>query len=527
MTDPKLISLGIFDLVVVGLYLGGLLLLGVVLERRIKNPQDMFAAGGKSPWWLAGTSAYMTMFSSGTFVVWGGIAYLGGMVAVSICMTLGISALLVAMFIAGKWKDAGVSSASEFIRLRYGDSAVHTYTWLGMIVRVLGSAVALYSIAVIVCALIPLPETMEAGAFSWLRDAESGKLSLAVAVVVIGVVVLVISGNLWAVLITDGLQFVVLTGAVAVVVPLLLSQEAIGGLAGFWDKAQGVQSLHLEQGDIVGREGENLRSFASGPFTWLFLGGWIVIHMFKIGGEWSFVQRFVCVQTRREAVKVGALFGALYLVTPFFWMLPPIAYRILHPVEAGMSAQEVVQFAEQAYMLACASVLPTGLLGLLVAAMLSATMSMIDSEVNVYAGAVTRDIYARIFKCGDDEQRLLRVGRAITILIGSLVIGLAIAVPHMGGAQNLILTITGLFVGPLVLPTLWALFSKNVGVSAVYVTMGVSVLCSLVLKFGIDEWDFVQSNVRTLDVSVGILPPLFCLLALEVFGRRNRAALCP
>ncbi len=72
------------DLVVIVLYVAGLLAMGVMFARRMNNAREMFAAGGQSPWWLSGLSAFMTMFSAGTFVVWGGIAYKFGMVGVAI-----------------------------------------------------------------------------------------------------------------------------------------------------------------------------------------------------------------------------------------------------------------------------------------------------------------------------------------------------------------------------------------------------------------------------------------------------------
>lgn len=524
---PQLTAL---DLGVIAVYLAGLLLLGVVLERLVKNPADMFAAGGKSPWWLSGVSAYMTMFSAGTFVVWGGIAYMGGMVAVSICMTFGISALLAAFFLAARWKDTGVSSAAEFIRQRFGASAVHTYTWLGMLVRVFGSAVALYSIAVILCALIPIPEAAPGAGWgaqfgALFRDSATGTFSLPVAIILIGIVILVISGNLWAVLITDALQFLVLSAAVIVVVPLLLRQESVGGAAALWNAAQEIPSLYVQGGELTHNPGESLASLTSGPFTWLFLGGWTVIHFFKIGGEWSFVQRFVCVPTRRDAVKGGLLFGALYLLSPLLWMLPPLVYRIMQPVPAGATAPEVMLLGEKAYMLACASVLPSGLIGVLVAAMLSATMSMIDSEVNVYAGALTRDIYAKMTRREHDSRHLLRVGRFFTIAIGALIMGVALAIPRMGGAQNVILTITGLFAGPLLLPTIWGLFSKNIGIASVYVTAAVGAAASALLKFGLSDLIFVQNNGRAVDVAVGIIPPLITLVVMELLGRAAKRKL--
>lgn len=519
-------SLKSLDLLVLVCYLASLLLLGTILERFIKKTEDMFAAGGKSPWWLSGISAYMTMFSSGTFVVWGGIAYLGGMVAVSICATLGVSALIAGMTIATKWKDTGVSSAADFIRSRYGNGAVHTYTWLGMIVRVFGSAVALYSIAVIVCALIHIPEA-GTDAPLWLkfanffRDNQTGCFSVPTAIVLIGIVILVISGNLWAVLITDGLQFVVLSFSVITVIPLLLNQESVGGLAGFWETARQTPSLFIRNGTIEHLPGETMLSPTSGPFTCFFLAGWIIIHCFKIGGEWAFVQRFVCVPNRSDARKTGLLFGILYLLSPVIWMLPPMVYRIMQPVTREMSTSQISAMAEQAYMLACASVLPAGLVGLLLAAMLSATISMVDSEVNVYAGAITRDIYAKITHRENDEEHLLKVGHFFTLLIGLTVIAVAVCIPAMGGAQNVILTITGLFVGPLVLPTIWGLFSKNIRASAVYITIAVGGISSAVLKYGLSNVEFIILNNRAMEVAVGIIPPMLTLLILEIIGRRN------
>ena len=78
-----------------------------------------------------------------------------------------------------------------------------------------------------------------------------------------------------------------------------------------------------------------------------------------IGGEWAFVQRYLCVSTQASAKKVAWLFGALYLTTPLLWMIPPMVFRTIQP-----NADP-----EQAYILACQAVLPAGALGLMLAAM--------------------------------------------------------------------------------------------------------------------------------------------------------------
>jgi SSS family solute:Na+ symporter len=63
------------DWIVLSLYLAATVGIGVLLGRLVKTPADLFAAGGRSPWWASGLSAFMTMFSANTFVVWGGMAY--------------------------------------------------------------------------------------------------------------------------------------------------------------------------------------------------------------------------------------------------------------------------------------------------------------------------------------------------------------------------------------------------------------------------------------------------------------------
>ena len=99
-------------IVLVG-YLAGTVFIGVFFGRIVKNASDLFAAGGQSPWWLSGLSGFMTMFSANTFVVWGGIAYEYGMVAVAINMCYGIAALLTGYTVAGKWKKLGVVSGAS------------------------------------------------------------------------------------------------------------------------------------------------------------------------------------------------------------------------------------------------------------------------------------------------------------------------------------------------------------------------------------------------------------------------------
>ena len=323
---------------VVVLYLAGMLAIGGFFYFRNRSTNDLFAAGGQSPWWVSGLSSFMTVFSAATFVVWGGIAYQYGVVALSINMCYGIAALMAGYLVAGRWKASGVSSGAEYVALRFGPGAAHFFTWVMMSYRLVGSAVALYGLALLLTALMPLP------AGHPFQDPDTGTLSVRAAVLIFGGVVVLYTmvGGLWAVLMTDVVQFLLLTLAVAFVAPLMLME--IGGIEAF--------ALQAPDGFF---------DLARGDFTWFFLAGWCLVNFFMVGAEWAFAQRYVSVRSPKDARKSAFLFGGLYLVSPFLWLSPPLFYRVLDPTANP----------EQAYILASERVLPVGMMGLMVAAMFS------------------------------------------------------------------------------------------------------------------------------------------------------------
>lgn len=482
------------DYFVLLIYGAGILLVGSILSKKNKTTADMFAVKKQSPWWLSGLSSFMSAFSAGTFVVWGGIAYKSGLVAVSILMCSGISSFIVGRFIATKWASLGIVTVGEYLLLRFGKGSVQFYTWVGMLFKIVAMGVALYSFAVLVSSLIHLPPD------HWMADAASGNLSISAAVIISGILMLIyaVSGGLWAVLIIDAIQFVVLTATVLFVVPLCLSQ--VGGISGFLAGAP-----------------EGFLAPAGGSFTWIFLIGWVVVHTFKLGGEWVFIQRFLAVSSPANARKASYLFGTLYLVSPIVWMLPPMLYRLIDPAASP----------ENAYILACASVLPAGMIGLLLAAMFSSAASYIDGEVNVYAGAITNDVYKSFIDPEASEKKLVLIGRISSFLIGGLIISIALLVPWFGGAEQVILTITGLLVVAMVLPVLWGLYFGKIKQNAVWISTAASIIAAIICKYFIPVTSsnslivFYNQHTQEIEVMIGILVPVICLSILELSGKHT------
>jgi SSS family solute:Na+ symporter len=490
------------DLTVLVIYLVGLLAMGSIFAR-LKSTREMFAAGGQSPWWLSGLSAFMTTFSAGTFVVWGGIAYRYGLVGVSILVVIGVAAIFVGWFLAGRWKSFGYDSAAEFLDARFGRSIVQFYTWLHGTIGIFTMGGAIYALAVIVTALIPMPEG------HMLADPETGNFSVTIASLIICVLVILITsgGGLWAVLMTDALQFIILVVAVMIVVPLIIIH--VGGPTAFVESAP-----------------EGFFSPVAGEFTWYFLAGWSLVFFFKMGGEWAYVQRFACVPKSNDAKKSSYLFGILYIVSPVIWMLPPMAYRLIN-ANADY---------EQAYILACQAVLPAGMLGLMIAAMCSATASMVTTQLNVFAGAFTTEFYQRLIRPTADQKELVIVGRLITFFLGGIAIAGALLIPYLGTYTGYILASVAILTGPLVLPTIWGLFSRKIGLGTAWTVTIVSITIGLLVKIGFqpEGWfeniaflapltELLQMNERMTEIIVGTALPLVLLIGAELITKDTHA----
>jgi SSS family solute:Na+ symporter len=302
-----------------------------------KNGQAFFEAGGETPWWINGLSLFISYFSAGTFVVWGSIAYKFGLVSNMIQLTMAISGLLVALFIAGKWKKTGTKTAAEFIGKRFGPKSKQFYTYLILAFSLFTTASVLYPVGKMVHVATPF--------------------SLNACIIGIGCIIVLYTaaGGLWAVLVTDVVQFVILSASVIIVIPIAFTQ--IGGVQQLLNKAP----AHF------------FEPFNS-DYTFGFMLAFIVYQTVYIGGNWSYVQRYTSVATQRNAKKVAYIFTALYLVSPLIWMLPPMIYRIINPNLHGLEP-------EGAYMMLCQKVMPAGLIGLVLAGMISATSSKANTTI--------------------------------------------------------------------------------------------------------------------------------------------------
>ena len=463
--------MGNIDIGVIIIFCILIFICGLSFSSSGKNMKSYFAAGGDLPWWMSGLSLFMSFFSAGTFVVWGSIAYNSGWVAITIQSTMAIAGFIIGFVIAPKWRETKALTAAEFITNRLGYNTQKMYTYLFLIISLFTTGAFLYPVAKIVEVSTGIPITT--------------------SIIFLGILILIYTavGGLWAVIVTDVLQFVVLMAAVLIVVPL--SFDKIGGIENF-----------------IAKVPDNFFDIVNEEYSWGFIVAFGFYNLFFIAGNWAYVQRYTSVATPKEAKKVGWLFGALYTISPVVWMLPPMIYRALNPDLQGLAG-------EGAYLLMCKEVLPVGMMGLMLGGMVFATSSSVNTTLNISAGVFTNDIYKH-FRPNSSGFQLVKVGKITTIALGLITIGVALLVPLLGGVVEFVLTIAAITGGAMFLPPLWALYSSRItGKSSLFVTITSLIINSFFKFLAPSLLDITLS--RALEMSFGVGIPFFLLAVSEIY----------
>ncbi|WP_366182536.1 sodium:solute symporter family protein [Flavobacterium ovatum] len=433
--------------------------------------KSYFAAGGALPWWMSGLSLFMSFFSAGTFVVWGSIAYKSGWVAVSIQWTMAIAGFIIGMYIAPQWRKTNSLTVAEYITNRFGYKIQKVYTYLFLLISLFTTGAFLYPVAKILEVSTGIPITT--------------------SIISLGILILIYTavGGLWAVIVTDVLQFVVLTAVVVIIVPLAF--DKIGGVSTFIEKSP-----------------EHFFDLLNQEYSLSFIIAFGFYNLFFLAGNWAYVQRYTSVATPKDAQKVGWLFGALYTVSPLLWMLPPMIYHVVNPNLVGIES-------EGAYLLMCKEVLPAGMLGLMLVGMIFATSSSVNTTLNIAAGVFTNDLYKH-FKPEANDVELMRVGKLSTVVLGLITIGVALVVPLLGGVVNFVLSLAAVTGGAMFLPPLWTIFSKK--------QTGTSMLSVTVLSLSITGFfKFIAPQLidlalsRSMEMIVGVSVPMTLMLLSECY----------
>ena len=426
------------DLIIFIVALVAVAVVSILVSRGERTQEAYFLGGRKLTWWLIGFSLIASNISTEHFVGMTGNAASGGL-AVASYEWLAVPALVVvAWWLLPTFLRAGIYTIPEYLEYRY-DSATRSMLAALMVVFFVLTVLAtvLYGGAMFLVHVFDIEALLVQ---HWLLTPDAARVwafNLCVWGIGTFASIYTVTGGLTAVVWSDLLQGagLLLGGLLVLVLALLHLGDGAGMLAG-WNvfTEANADKLHvvrpLNDPEI--------------PSLSLLTGLWIPV-LFYWGLNQFIVQRTLGAGSLAEGQK-GVLFaGALKLLLPFIIVIP------------GMMAVQILgadfdpSNTDAAYPAMVKHLLPTGLLGLMLAAVAGAVLSTFNSGLNSAATVFTLDLWCRYRPPAagiDVDTRAVRVGRRVTIMLAVAACAWAPVIHSFEGVFNYIQEIWGFVSAP-------------------------------------------------------------------------------
>lgn len=485
-------SLSTLDISIVLAYLAGIFILAQWVSRekagQQKSAQDYFLASRSLPWWAIGASLIAANISAEQIIGMSGSGYAIGLAIASYEWMAAITLLIVGKWFLPIFLRNGITTMPQFLQERYGNRirTLMAVFWLGLYVFVnLTSILWLGSIAI-------------AGVAGLNQD---------VALVLLGAFALAyqLYGGLKAVALTDIVQVCLLVLGGLLVTVITLSKIGDGSVS---DGFMQLWQQHPERFEMILSEDNPF--YKDLPGLSVLLGGMWIANLSYWGFNQYIIQRALAAKNLREAQK-GVVFAAfLKLLIPAIVVLPGIAAVMLAPDLERPDAAYPTMLA----------LLPSGILGLVFAALVAAIVASLASKINSVATIFTLDFYAK--RAPDASQaKLVRVGRIVASI--AIIVAVMTARPLLGGFDQgfqYIQEFTGFFTPGIVVIFLLGLFWKRANEAGALAAAVGSFLLSLVFKLLWPSLPFLDRMgvvfLATLLLGVGVA------LATRASGDRDR-----
>ncbi|HEY2685911.1 MAG TPA: sodium/sugar symporter [Steroidobacteraceae bacterium] len=483
-------ALATLDVAIVGSYAVGIFALAQWVSREKgqhrKNAQDYFLASRALPWWAIGSSLIAANISAEQIIGMSGSGYVIGLGIASYEWMAALTLIIVGKFFLPIFLKNGIYTMPEFLEKRYSPAVrtVMAIFWLGVYVFVNLTSI-LWLGATAVHTVVGV-------------DIQTALIGLGVFASAYA-----LYGGLKAVALTDIVQVSLL-----VMGGLIISYIALSRISGGAGVIAGFHALTAQFPDkfqmILPRSSPNYKDL---PGLSVLIGGLWVMNVSYWGFNQYIIQRALAAKSIREAQKGIVLAAFLKLLMPVIIVLPGIAAVALAPH---------LERPDEAYPHLMA-LLPSGILGLVFAALIAAIVASMGSKINSIATIFTMDVYKHL-KPHSSQQHLVRVGR-ITAAI-ALFIAMATARPLLGSfdqAFQYIQEFTGFFTPGICVIFLLGMFWERCSVAGALVAAIASAVLSLALKLWWPALPFMDR------VGLVFVICLSMAVAISLLGRARTA----
>ncbi len=503
-----------------------MVLVGFYFSRKNKNSDQFTKASGSIPGWAIGLSIYATFLSSNTFLGVPGKAFGGNWNAFVFSISMPLAAWVASKYFVPFYRSTGEISAYTHLENRFGPWA-RTYTVICFLLTQLARMGSIFfGIALSLQALIGYP--------------------MATIMIVMGVVIILytVLGGMEAVIWTEVVQGVIKTLGALLILYLIVS-EMRGGVSEIIDIGRSNQKFSL---------GSFSTNFTESTF-WVVLFYGFFINLNNFGMDQNYIQRYHTATSSKQASKSVWLCVALYVPASFLFFLigaALFAYYQTHPelIEAvkqkvaterlgySATASQITQltsalkpedYGDKVMPHFMVTKIPTGLVGLIVSAILSAAMSTISSGMNASATVFTMDIYKRYFRPNIGEKNKLLVLHLSTVVFGILGLSTGIAMIGVKSLLDIWWELSGIFAGGMLGLFLLGIISRRTKNHEAFTATLIGIVTILWMTFSKklpDSYAFLRNPLHTnMTIVVGTLTIFLAGLLLTAGKRKVKLTL--
>lgn len=448
------------DIVVLVTYLLGVVGLGVWFFRKSRNPEGYMAASRSMPGWVVGLSIFGTYVSSISFLALPGKAFSSDWNALAFSFSLPIAAWVATVWFVPYYREGDAVSAYQHLEQRFGVWARTYAATCYLLTQIARMGSVMYLLA------LPLHQLL-----GWNVPA--------LILVTGGLTTLyTLLGGIEGVIWTDALQSIVLaTGAVACAIILPMSMPDGG--------AQMLEIATNHDKFSLGSMGISI----SQPTFWIVLTYGMFINLQNFGIDQSYVQRYIAAKSdadARKSVWIGALVYVPISII-FLWIGTALfSYYYVQPelLPESLQAEIADGKGDGVFPYFIVDGLPTGVSGLLVAAIFAAAMSTLSTSLNGAATLTLTDFYRRFIRPEASERESMIVLYASTMAWGVIGTTTAIAMMEVQSILDAWWQLAGIFSGGMLGLFLLGMISRKAGNGAavVGVILGVTVILWMTLS---------------------------------------------
>jgi SSS family solute:Na+ symporter len=473
------------DLFIIAGYLVAVILAGAWFGRRQNTTSRYFFAGQNVPWWAISASIVATETSTITFISVPGIAYARGGDFTFLQLVFGylLGRVVICWLFIPSYFRGDLVTVYELLQERFGAKVKALAATLFVFARTIGDGVRLLLTAIVLGAV-----------YRAFVPTASLTASISASIILIGVVMIIFTfyGGMEAIVWIEVVQLgIYIVGALAAAVVI------VKAIPGGFDAAIQLGMQH-QKFRILDFALDATRSYV----FWAGLIGGCFLTMSTHGTDQYLVQRYLCTNSPRKAATALLSSGVVILIQfAGFLLIGVLLFAYYHPFTLGTyaSGAAAAPFAapDQVFPDFITHHLPSGLAGLVVAAIFAAAMS---SSLNSIAATFVADLYSPLLR-GRDDKHYLRVSHIATVVAGLLQIAVALAIQgQTRSALDMALAIVSLINGPILGAFLLSAIRRGGPVSAFAgMTVGLAVILTVWLATPIAwPWYTVIGSLSTL-----------------------------